>query len=291
MPLPVPGRAVPRYVLYGEPARTADPGFLHMEPLAARSALHGWEIAPHRHDGLHQLFWVRAGGGTAWLDQTRHDFAGPALVIAPPETVHAFAWSTQSEGWVLTLAQGYLARIGQDCEPEVAAAFNAGRVLPAAAQAPAIEAALAGLDEELRYGAPCMATAAAALVRLLLVATARLAPAETEPTPPGGAIWQRWRAALEAGFRTHHAVAEIAAPLAVTRGRLDTICRRHAGRSAQQMLHDRIVLEAQRDLLYTGLTVAEIAHDLGFADPAYFSRFFLRETGATPGTYRRNRGS
>jgi AraC-like DNA-binding protein len=92
---------------------------------------------------------------------------------------------------------------------------------------------------------------------------------------------------VEAGFRTRHAVADIAAGLPVTRGRLDAICRRHAGRTAQQVIHDRIVLEAQRSLIYTGLTVAEIAYGLGFADPAYFTRFFAREAGETPGEFRR----
>ncbi len=92
---------------------------------------------------------------------------------------------------------------------------------------------------------------------------------------------------VEAGFRSTHAVVDISDRLPITRGRLDALCRRHAGRTAPQVIHDRIVLEAQRGLIYTGLTVAEIAYELGFVDPAYFTRFFAREVGETPGEFRR----
>lgn len=287
-------RKVPRYVLYGEPEygagpRTADPGFLHIETLSSRSALHGWEIAPHCHEGLEQLLWVESGGGTAWLDQVQTRFAGPALIIVPPPLVHAFSWQAGSEGLVLTLATGFVAGLGHGAGEAVARALDAGRVLQMTAEQAAaheVGAMLRGIARELRYGAVGMQAAVAARLQVLMVAVTRMSPLRTAAAP-GADIWQRFRDAVEAQFRASHAVSEIAAEIAVTRGRLDTICQRHAGRSAQQVVHDRLVLEAQRSLLYTGLTVAEIAYDLGFADPAYFSRFFTRETGEAPGEYRR----
>ena len=45
-------------------------------------------------------------------------------------------------------------------------------------------------------------------------------------------------------------------------------------------------LEAKRGLLYTNMTVSEVADSCGFEDPAYFSRFFARETGESPRSYR-----
>ena len=58
--------------------------------------------------------------------------------------------------------------------------------------------------------------------------------------------------------------------------------------SGQQRLV-RIYEEAKRNLLYTGMTVAEVAHALGFGDPAYFSRFFARFAGEPPGRFRASR--
>jgi AraC family transcriptional regulator, transcriptional activator of pobA len=285
-----PRRAVPRYFLYGEHARRAEPGFIHVETLSSRSARYGWEIAPHLHEGLHQVFWAREGGGEAWLDRERIAIEAPALIVVPAASVHGFSWRKGSDGHVLTLATEFIAGLGPALDPGIARSLDVPRVLALPAggeQAAVIEGIFEGVARELRFGAMGMATAVAAQIQLLRVAIARLAPADTAAALPGAELWQRFRDAVEAGFRQRHGVAEIAAGLPVTRGRLDGICRRHSGRTAQQVIHDRIVLEAQRSLIYTGLTVAEIAYGLGFVDPAYFTRFFAREAGETPGEFRR----
>lgn len=46
------------------------------------------------------------------------------------------------------------------------------------------------------------------------------------------------------------------------------------------------MLEAKRALVYTAVTGAEIGHDVGFDDPAYFNRFFTRRMGIAPGKWR-----
>ncbi|MNF13714.1 Transcriptional activator NphR [compost metagenome] len=56
------------------------------------------------------------------------------------------------------------------------------------------------------------------------------------------------------------------------------------------MLHQRLLLEANRNLIYTSLTVNQISELLGFSEPAYFTRFFKRLTGITPGAFRRSNG-
>jgi len=55
-------------------------------------------------------------------------------------------------------------------------------------------------------------------------------------------------------------------------------------------LHDRQVLEAKRLLYNTGMSVKEIAFNLGFKDSSYFIRFFKRMTSVTPLSYRTDIG-
>ena len=45
--------------------------------------------------------------------------------------------------------------------------------------------------------------------------------------------------------------------------------------------------EARRMLIYTNLTAAQIAYDLGFSDPAHFSRVFTKGTGTPPKLFRK----
>ncbi|WP_313329399.1 helix-turn-helix domain-containing protein, partial [Stutzerimonas balearica] len=51
-------------------------------------------------------------------------------------------------------------------------------------------------------------------------------------------------------------------------------------------VNERLAREAQRQLAYTDLDVQQIARDLGFADAAYFSRFFRKQAGVTPSAFR-----
>jgi AraC family transcriptional regulator, transcriptional activator of pobA len=50
---------------------------------------------------------------------------------------------------------------------------------------------------------------------------------------------------------------------------------------------NRVVVEAKRRLLHTGLSAKQIGEELGFEDDAYFNRFFKRQVGLTPLAYRR----
>ncbi|MCY1220960.1 HTH-type transcriptional activator RhaR [compost metagenome] len=58
------------------------------------------------------------------------------------------------------------------------------------------------------------------------------------------------------------------------------------GLSAHEMISRKLIGEARRELVFTRASVQEISFRLGFADPAYFSRFFLRQTGMTPRAWR-----
>jgi AraC-like DNA-binding protein len=58
------------------------------------------------------------------------------------------------------------------------------------------------------------------------------------------------------------------------------------GRTAKQVVDDRVALEARRLLACTTLSVAEVGRRLGFPEPTNFGRFFHRELGLSPGAFR-----
>jgi len=74
--------------------------------------------------------------------------------------------------------------------------------------------------------------------------------------------------------------------LSVTPDHLSRSCRAVLGQSALDLLNERRMLEARRLLAYTSQSVAEVAQQLGYDDPAYFSKFFQRSTGNAPSAYR-----
>jgi AraC family transcriptional activator of pobA len=132
----------------------------------------------------------------------------------------------------------------------------------------------------------------AAWLSLMVLALRHAAPA---PAPQRGtarqaALVARLRERIEQGFRARESVSAAARALGASPTALRQACARVANSSPAQMLDDRALLEARRLLLYSQLSVADIAYAVGFDDPAYFSRFFARHVGQPPSAYRAARG-
>jgi AraC family transcriptional activator of pobA len=128
----------------------------------------------------------------------------------------------------------------------------------------------------------------------ILIRLARL-HSTTHPTPspaPIHPVVRRYQELVEQHFRHIHRTADYAKKLSITSSHLSALCTLQLGRGAKQLLQERIAVEARRFLLYTDRTAESIAHDLGFADPSYFGRFFRRVAGMSPQKFRSdpNRG-
>jgi AraC-like DNA-binding protein len=96
----------------------------------------------------------------------------------------------------------------------------------------------------------------------------------------------RFAAMVDREFKSLQRVQDYADRLGVSSSHLNVVCNRHLGRSASAQIHQRVLLEAKRLLRYTDKPAFAIAQELGFPDPAYFGRFFRRETGMTPRRFR-----
>ena len=282
--------AVPDYALYGESGEPALPGLLHAESIPARSRLHDWNIRPHRHAALLQVLHVRAGGGEAWLDGVAHRLAPPCAIVVPPGRPHGFSFRADVDGVVLTGAAGPL-RAALRLPDAVWDALAEPRVMPLDAGTSAVGLLLDAAAEELAAERPWRDETVGATLALALIGLARLAPARPQgPDAPAGRRARghvlRYRELLERHYREHRPVGHYAARLGLTAAQLNRTCRAVLGRSALQVAHDRLMREAERELVYTGLDVKAIALALGFSDAAYFTRFFSRRAGLSPTAYR-----
>ncbi|MDQ3051913.1 MAG: helix-turn-helix domain-containing protein [Bacteroidota bacterium] len=87
---------------------------------------------------------------------------------------------------------------------------------------------------------------------------------------------------LELQFRDNHQVSKYAASLNTTEKKLGDITRKYLGLTPLQVIHNRMLLEAKRMLLFEEIAHKEIAFQLGFDSPASFSLFIKNKTGFTP---------
>lgn len=281
---------IPAYGFYGEAVDSGLPDLLFVERLRDRSARHGWTIEAHRHPNLVQLFLLSEGAVDLHLDGRQERPTLPAALFVPTGAVHAFRFAEESEGLVVTWPAWLVDRV-LAASPDLTARLRQPAVLslPPGRFLPLWDR---GLELEARYPRrdPGRSVALQALTALLLCDVARLMPTQPSAAPvaePTRQLADRLEATIEARFRDHPSVDAMAAALGVGRSRLTRAARNALGRSPLGLLHDRLILEARRDLAYSVKPVAAVAHGLGFQDPAYFVRFFKRHTGRTPLAERR----
>jgi AraC family transcriptional regulator, transcriptional activator of pobA len=85
-----------------------------------------------------------------------------------------------------------------------------------------------------------------------------------------------------------HAIAE---KMALTTNSLYRLVKEYSGTSPKDFFTNRLMMEAQRKLRYSGLSVKELAYELGFNDPDYFSRLFKKSTGKSVSDFLRDQDS
>lgn len=95
-------------------------------------------------------------------------------------------------------------------------------------------------------------------------------------------FFRRFTQLVEANYKSKHNVADYADILAVAPKTLTHKFKRMKLPQPNEIIKRRIILEAKRLLVHTSRSAKEIAYDLGYEDPAYFSRLFYIKTGETP---------
>lgn len=273
---------IPTWNLFGEADELPD--VVHCETIEARSRLHDWELAAHRHARLHQVLLLQDGSGVLDLEGTPQPLEPGSLVNVPMGVVHGFTFQPGTRGLVVTFAAEML---DQTLRP--------GEGL----RAVLAQAAVLSADDEtvqsmtrIHAGFASRSFARAQILRslagLLLGQIARaLAEQGAAREPPFGRdLLARFEALLEAHVLDHWRVADYADALAVSAAHLSRLTREATGRPASGLIEERLIREARRNLVFTSLPVSRIAYALGFEDPAYFTRVFTRATGLSPRAFR-----
>lgn len=94
-----------------------------------------------------------------------------------------------------------------------------------------------------------------------------------------------FKLAVENHLAGQHDVQSIAEELSLTSNTLYGIVKEYAGVSPKEWITNRLMLEARRKLQYSSISVKELAYELGFNDPGYFSRLFKKSTGKSVSSY------
>lgn len=103
-------------------------------------------------------------------------------------------------------------------------------------------------------------------------------------------VLQNLQDAIETNYKTKHRAGDYAGMLMVSGKTLARLTKAHFNKTLTDLISERIIIEAKRELYLTSKPVKEIAYTLGFADEYYFSRFFKKNAEISPQIYRENVG-
>ncbi|WP_184695592.1 helix-turn-helix domain-containing protein [Rhizobium leguminosarum] len=278
---------VPNFFVYGEPSRSLDVGFLHVETVMERKTLHFGHVSPHKHPLMGQITYWFQGGGTYRIEDETWNFSAPAVSFVPSNVVHGFDVEEQSDAIVVSVSDDMLKAIA----PQVALnldlpAFLTGQ--PADPVWAKLSTLLDMVAEDYRDRGAEGEKVLSGLISVVLSLMGRIGGHVALPsTSAAVSLGLALRRLIDLHYRKDWPVGAYVNLLATTPHLLDKAAREVFGLSVKELLLERRLLEAKRLLMFTVRSVEDIAGEIGFEDPAYFSRFFRKRTSEAPAAWRR----
>ncbi|MDO7849707.1 helix-turn-helix transcriptional regulator [Hymenobacter sp. M29] len=276
--------------IYGDSKAQLSHDYLQSQLIAPRPRSTDWGLKPHLHENLFQLFFLEAGRASFEAPEPV-PLRTPCLVIIPANTVHGFTFSPQVKGRTLTLSEALLDTILQ-ATPGVLVELNSLHILSDFSTEVTFGDLLdleMRIHQEIYSELPGKQLALNGYFKLLFVKIFRLLQHNRrKQESPNRALhyFREFQKAIERAAPFEKKISQFAQELKITQVHLNRICQAVKGKTAQQIVQAHTIRKAHNYLLYTSLSVAEIAYELQFVDPGYFTRFFRKQTGLAPAAYR-----
>lgn len=266
---------------------------IHYEALGKLADFFGVNMPAHRHDGFFQIHFVTKGSIRIFLDDVKYVCKAPVCFLTPPSVAHSFITDPICEGHVLTVQQNLvwpLLQVDLKVQNIIPICVSLDGLKPSYQEdLNQLERYFLDIQKEFQTNKESRQTALKSLISLIFIQMIRLG----EVTAPrinscSGdlASFRKFNELIENHFSEHWSLTKYADELAITETRLNDICRRVANVSSKKLIFDRQMQEAKRLLIFSDTSINNVCYQLGFKDPAYFSRFFQRHAGIRPSEYR-----
>ena len=245
----------------------------------------------HRHD-FYFLLAIKKGEGVHEIDFTPFKVLGNSVFILRPGQVHQLILKAGSEGFLLEFDANYYSPKDKLANHRLIKAgnrnyseFEPGRFLRL------LDLLDYMFKEYVRKEEGYNEIIKAQLDTFFIEYLRERQHTETSGNIQNSYIQERYEDFLEElnkHINTHKQVSQYADLLNLSSYQLNSITKTIVGKAASEIINEHIILEAKRYLLATPNQVKDIADHLGYEDISYFIRFFKKNTGYTPESFRKN---
>jgi len=245
-------------------------------------------IPPHRRDFYTIIFFENQKAGKIQLNTDFHDGLENVLLFNGTDHVFSFIRDENVTGFIILFQKEFL----NEYYPVLDKAFpyfsiyNQNLFHLSQAELQSFKHIVASLFLEKKLASVFKPLLAAFLQKSLLLY--KQYAHEEKFISPKSLLVRKFKQLIGNHYTLSKNVEYYAALLAITPTYLNEVTKAETGKTAKQLIMERILLEAENLLLHTDLDVAQIAQMLNFSEPTHFVRFFRKEKGQTPNLYRKH---
>ncbi|WP_082966123.1 4-hydroxyphenylacetate catabolism regulatory protein HpaA [Gallibacterium salpingitidis] len=275
---------------YGAPK---DGSQIHYESFEKLRIFYGQFSKLHFHDRYFQLHYLTKGAIYLQLGENIYSLKAPCFILTSPSVPHSFYTELDTVGHVLTIPQQFiwdlLRSIQQNNNYFQQLCMELDKNSPDTKE---METILDKIVEEYQESRAEKHTMLRLYTKILFINIARLKEknvqvAEKLPVKGGDIdMFNQFNQLIEQHFKKNWVISEYLTHLCISESRLNVLCKKFSGLSPKQIIIERQLQEARFKLLFTQDSISKIAYDLGFSDPAYFSRYFQARVGVSPKRFR-----
>lgn len=282
--------------LYGDNSIEFVEGIIHVYPFGVIGKRFENKVKLHAHNNLFQIFIIEQGTTELQNGVLKYDISAPAFMTVPKNVSHGFNHQGDVKGWIITLSDSVLEHLLQR-DAEILVEIDAIHIVtinPEEETLVDVYKTMKRCINEYQKNLPGKQLMVQSLVSQLIVQLYRL-PSETtkiiaSSDSTSKVYFRRFMQQIKTSYSFKKTIEEYAHDLSISTGHLNRVCQTIAGKSPKDVVTDYCIMEAQIALTNVETSIAQVSYQLGFDDPAYFSRLFKKRTKLSPKDFREKHG-
>lgn len=249
----------------------------------------------------YSMIWIENGAGKVRADFSEYDFNGNVLFSFSPYQPFMFDLKGEVNGWVIHFHPDFFCIHKHQKEVACNGVLFNNIYSPPLVHIDektriTFETLLEQIKTEMQNPALAQYELLISYLKIFLITASRLKTEQHSKAHELAAdkeepfILQNLKNAIELHYKTKHSASDYADMLSMTPKALARLTKTHLNKTLTNLITERIIIEAKRELYLTNKTVKEIAFELGYTDEYYFSRLFKKNTEVAPQLYRETVG-
>ena len=236
----------------------------------------------------YSIYWIKKGSGVYHIDFENYSFDGNVLFFLSPGQVFSVDTESIEEAYKLTFLKDFYCI--QIHDKEVACngvlfnnIYDTPFLQPTVNDTLKLDFIITCLVDELKQSATGQYDMLQAYLKQFIVNAVRIKTEHYQiKDDVASQLFKDFSLLVEQNYKTIHSVTEYATRLGISPKSLTKHFQKIGSQTPSDFIKNRIILEAKRQLLYSSDSVKQIAYNLGYNDPAYFTRFFTKSTTKSP---------